>query len=306
MTTDESHTQKNTRSFSFIPFLVWSIGIIIVLLILSIAAMLSAMISPSAECFFMSLMGVKIKPEILKFIGWGMSGIIAVLVAFGILLRAAVLDRQNAITEEGQKKEHVHELFKAATEHLGSERVSARIAAFYEFYRLAKVGAYMREPIFDILCAHLRQTTKHKDYKDEQIKPTEEVQSLLDVLFKPRNKDLIFGDLNANLKGVNLQRANLHKADLQNAKLQDADLGGANLQAGNLQHANLWNADLQGADLREANLQGANLQWTTLWTTKTNQKTIMPDGWENKVKKRKNGKTGVWVVGDDGNIIRLP
>ncbi len=225
------------------------------------------MLLPSAKCIYMYFTGITTKSELLEFIGWGMGGFIATLGAVGLLRRAAELSEQNKLTEKG----HVHERFKAATEHLGNEKSdSVRIASFNEFYRLAEITAEMteekglRETIFDILCAHLRQTTKDEDYKNNP-KPTEEVQSLLDILFKPKNKNiLIFSGLEANLAEANLQGANLQGANLQEAHLQNAHLQNANLQGVNLQGAHLQNANLQGANLQGAHLQGAHLQKVNL------------------------------------------
>ena len=316
----------------------WGIVVLFILFIL-------VMLLPPAECIYMYFTGTKTKFEILKFIGWGMSGLIATLGVIGLLQRAAALDVQNKLTETG----HVHERFKAATEHLGNERASMRIAAFYEFCHLAEIAPDLRKPIFDILCAHLRQTTKDKNYQNEEIelnmilpkeiKPTEEIQSLLYILFRPLNKnDLIFGSMYADLRGASLQRANLRSAYLKGAKLKkaylqkaylrganleeahlkEAKLQEANLQKVNLQKVNLQRANLQGANLQEANLQkanmqkvnlqGANLQRANLLNVylqgaKINKNTTMPDDWKNMVKKDDNGKTGVLVVDDKKEII---
>ncbi len=278
---------------------------IITLFIVLIAIMLSF----SAEEYFADLTEISYKPELLKFIGWGISGLIAVLVAVGILQRTTVLDKQNKITKEGHdqraiesdkqnemtEKGHIHERFKAAIDHLGNkESISVRIAAFNEFYRLAELDpeSGLQKTIFGILCAHLRQTTKDENYqkkeraevanleknkltdtgsdikKTKEIKPTEEVQSLLDILFKPNNENkLIFGDIDANLEGVylhganlqsaNLQGANLEEANLKKAKLQNAKLQKANLKKANLQQACMDNAYLQKAELQNANMGGA-------------------------------------------------
>ncbi len=258
-------------------------------------AMASVMLSPGIEADvigYTGYTGENDKPELIKLIGLGISGIIATLGVVGLLRRAAALDEQNKLTEKG----HIHERFKAAAEHLGSRRISMRIAAFNEFYRLADLNPEpgLRPTIFGILCAHLRKTTKDKKYKPEKrtsdideseiIKPTEEVQNLLNVLFKKHNKDtFIFDDSIATLKHVNLQGANLYDANLKNARLQEA---------------NLKNARLQEANLEEAKLQGASLKNAMI-----TENTKMPDGWENVVKQDKDGKTGVLLVDDEEKTL---
>ena len=239
--------------------------VVFIILLLSVALlgmlwlMISVMLDSDIKADFMGYTGYseKDKPELIKLIGLGMSGIIATLGVVGLLRRAASVDEQNKLTEKG----HIHERFRAATEHIGNEKsVSTRIASFNEFYHIAEIELDLRKTIFDILCAHLRQTTKHEDYKNN-LKPTEEVQSLLDILFKPKNKNiLIFSGLEANLAEANLQRADMYKANLQYAKMKGVNLQSADLQSANLQSVNLQSANLQDADLQSANLQGANLQ----------------------------------------------
>ena len=172
-----------------------------------------------------------------------------------------------------------------------------------------------------ILCAHIRETTTHKAYRPRnadsaEIKPTIEIQSILDLLFVEAQGQEIYKGLYVNLEGADLQgaifiRADLQKANLWEAKLQNAYLWGANLQGAHLWNANLqnaylwdaklqkadlWYADLQKADLREANLQGAdlcnadltgaiNLKVEQLLKVRTLYKAKLPVGMEEKIRK---------------------
>ncbi len=300
-------------------FLFWgSIAGLIILLIILIGVMIWVIqLSPNDPIFMMYIAGKTAKLEVIKLIGWGMSGLIAILSVIGLLRRAAALDKQNEMTEKG----HIQERFKATTEHLGSERVSVRISAFYEFYRLAELDpkSGLKLTVFDILCAHLRQTTKDKIYQEKQTTPTEEVQSLLNIVFK---YNLIYISM-ANLEGVNLQCANLqytnmYSAILHNANLQGADLFSAYMEMADLYKANLQNAvlaeadlqkasmlsaNLQGAILQDANLQDANLREANLWKAEINKNTKMPNGWKDMVKKDEYGKTGVFLVDGKGKVI---
>ena len=260
-----------------------------VLIFLIIAAL------PPCWSIFMYITGTSENPklEVLKLVGWGISGLIAIFGVVGIFKRAEALDKQNTNNKDAHDKQiealnkqhkmiekgHVHERFKTATEHLDNERVLVRIAAFNEFYDVAEIEPDLRKTILNILCTHLRLTTKHKDYKPKEIsldgegiefKPTEEVQDLLNVLFKPNNKDnFIFADLAADLEDANLQGANLRYAILKyailsGANLQAADLDKANLQAAAMFDINLKWASLQGTYLQEAPLFNADLQQANL------------------------------------------
>ena len=122
--------------------------------------------------------------------------------------------------------------------------------------------------MLDILCAHIRWTTDEPEYrKDYKQKPSEEIQSLLTLLFVQEHEVFTGRHINLQgscLNGSNLSQARLEKANLRRAQLQRAHLGvarlqGANLRGAQLQGAHLIRAQLQGADLGVARLQGADL-----------------------------------------------
>ncbi len=268
----------------------------------------------------------KDKPELIRLIISGIIGIgvIATILRSVVkfLWQPVLLDKQNKLAEERR----IQERFNVATTNFGDkESVSVRIASFNEFYHIAEIELDRRKNIFDILCARLWQITKCKNYKPKEMyfadgikesNPTKEVQNLLDILFKPKNKGvLIFSSLEANLaeanlqganlqeanlqgvnlQGVNLQKANLRYANLQEANLQEANLRYADLQEANLEKANLQDAKMQRANLQEANLQEANLQKANLQRADLQRAdllgaeineatTVMPDNWDKVVK----------------------
>ena len=60
--------------------------------------------------------------------------------------------------------------------------------ALYELFHLAEDATEdakkLRQTVLDILCAHIRQTTGERKYRrTHKSKPSEEVQSLLTLLF---------------------------------------------------------------------------------------------------------------------------
>ena len=202
------------------------------------------------------------KAEVLRLIGWSMGG---VLTAIGVI----TLNRRAMAGL-------IDERFKAAVQGLASEQLSVRIAAFYQFYYLAKdnpdVG--FRGSILDILCAHLRQMTSESDYQSSagQEKSTEECQRLLDILFKMPHK--IFAGMTVNLKGVNLVGADLKNAELQRADFVYANLSSVDFQNATMSHARflggtmsnvhfgnatMSHAEFEGTDMSNINFQGAIL-----------------------------------------------
>ncbi len=197
------------------------------------------------------------KKETIQFIGFGISGLIGFIAVISLTRRANALDGQNKLVEKG----HVQDRFKLAIDHLGDvNNQTIRIASFYELYNLACDNENLRQDIFEILCAHMRKTTRTENYKHNIAKdePTEEMQSLLDVLFKKQKNT--FGCLSANLQKVYLVGANLDNAHLENANLSGASLENANLLGAHLENATLKNVHLEHANLENANLDNANLE----------------------------------------------
>ena len=163
--------------------------------------------------------------------------------------------KANQNTEQGQRQERL----KNAIEHLGHKSVSVRLGGAYELFHLAQDTEELRQTVLDILCAHIRETTGESEYREKyNSKPSEEVQSLLTLLFVQDHK--VFKGLDINLQGSYLNGANLQDARLENAVLDGAYLRRANLRKARLQGAQLREAHLQGTVLWETYLQGATLR----------------------------------------------
>ncbi|MYB59077.1 MAG: hypothetical protein F4X51_22105 [Gemmatimonadetes bacterium] len=157
------------------------------------------------------------KYEVLKFLGISMGGILIALQALMSYKRAKALEdtakaqadaanaqanaaqaqaRANENTEQGLRQERL----KNAIEHLGYEKDSVRLGGAYELFHLAEDNKDLRKTALDILCAHIRQTTGEKEYQEKhESKPSEEVQSLLTLLFVQNHE--VFKGLRINLQG---------------------------------------------------------------------------------------------------------
>ena len=193
--------------------------------------------------------------------------------------------KANQHTEQGQRQER----FRNAIEHLGHEKDSVRLGGAYELFHLAKdtldedTKEKLSQTVLDILCAHIRRTTGESEYREtHKSKPSEEIQSLLTLLFVQKHE--IFKDCHIDLQGswlngaelstanlqgtelsrIHLQGAWLREADLKGVHLVEAQLQGAHLDKVHLRGANLFMAHLQGASLRKAQLQGTRLSWARL------------------------------------------
>ena len=261
-------------------------GVFVVLFV----AFVAVMFSRTAEGWIGKLLGLSEKNRILTFLGLGMGGILIVMQvviaredteamrataeAQGRAAEAqAEAAKQQATanqhTEQGQRQERL----KNAIEHLGHDKDSVRLGGAYELFHLAEETKEWRQTVLDILCAHIRQKTGEDEYRQKhESKPSEEIQSLLTLLFVQDHEVFKYLSVNlsrswlhrANLRGARLQEANLSRARLQEADLINARLQGANLSWARLQGAYLSGAWLQGAYLSWARLQGAYLSWAQL------------------------------------------
>ena len=208
--------------------------------------------------------------ELVKFIGYLIGGILLFLQICVSSQRATAAEKTADLTEKG----NIAERFKNAIQHLGNESVSVRLGGIYALHHIAQEVKGYRERVFEILCAHIRETTTQEAYKPRinQFKeevPAIEIQGILNLLFiKIPGRKIYEGlatDLEkANLAGARLEGADLRKADLFGADLQRANLFRADLQTANLIGAYLQEVDLQGAYLQEAYLHGADLQRANL------------------------------------------
>ena len=226
------------------------------------------------------------KNEALKFLGIGMGGAVLALQAVIANKRAQAMGeaadaqaraadaqasatkeqaKANENTERGQRQERM----KNAIEHLGHSSDSVRLGGAYELFHLAddedtaENKKDLRQTVLDILCAHIRRTTREPGYrKDYNRKPSEEIQSLLTLLFVQEYE--VFTGLDIKLQGSCLNGSNLYKARLEKAHLFEAQLHGAHLREAQLHGADLWRAQLHEADLMQAQLHGAYLRQAQL------------------------------------------
>lgn len=256
------------KHFSLQNALICALGVLLL-------AFVSVMFWDCAEKCISKLLGLCKKSEVLKFIGIGMGGILLALQALMSYKRAKALEDTAQHTEQGLRQERL----KNAIEHLGHDKDSVRLGGAYELFHLAEDIRELRQTVLDILCAHIRQTTSEEEYrKKHKSEPSEEVQSLLTLLFVQEHEVEVFKDLCINfqgswLNGANLRKArlkkavlvgvNLQKADLYSAQMRDAILAGAQMQ-----DAVLAEAQMQGAVLTEAQMQGAVLDYARMQKAK--------------------------------------
>ena len=166
--------QRFREHIAEIPFIVR-----LLLSVLAVAAV-AVMVSESAAGHLQELLGLNEKYDVLKAIGFCIVGVLLVWQAWAANKRAKAMEDATENTEAGQRQERL----KNAIEHLGHDRDSVRTGGAYELFHLAKDTEDLRQTVLDILCAHIRRTTSENEYKAQhKTKPSEEIQSLLTLLF---------------------------------------------------------------------------------------------------------------------------
>lgn len=242
---------------------------------------IAVMVCKPVETCITQLLGTDGKYETLRALGFGMGGILVVLQLLIANRRAYAMEetakaqakatqeqaKANENTEQGQRQERL----KNAIEHLGHESDSVRLGGAYELFHLAEDTEDLgqRQTVLDILCAHIRRTTGEPEYREKhRWKPSEEIQSLLTLLFVREHRVFTGRRISLQgswLNGSDLKQARLAKADLVGAQLHEAllcraQLHGARLIETRLHGALLFRAQLHGADLRGAELHRADLR----------------------------------------------
>ena len=220
-------------------------------------------------------LGLTEKNGTLKFLGIGMGGVLLALQAVIANRRAKAMEKQanaqvdsvevqaeavreqakaNQATEQGRRQDRL----KDAIDHLGHNSDSVRLGSAHELFQLAQDTPGFRVTVLSILCDHIRRMTGEDEYqKKYPSKPSEEVQSLLTLLFVQDHE--VFKGIRINLQGCWLNGSNLSQARLEKAHLLEARLHGAELTRARLHGAELTRARLHGAELMEAQLHGAHL-----------------------------------------------
>lgn len=245
------------------------ITLLVFLLVVLLTVFVIAIFSKQPQWIY-NLLGIastgEPKYEALKFLGISMGGILIALQALMSYRRAKALEdtaraQADAVlrTEDGQRQDRL----KNAIEHLGHESESVRLGGAYELFHLAEDTKELRQTVLDILCAHIRQTTAESQYrKTHEWKPSEQVQSLLTLLFMQEHG--VFRGLRVNLQESWLNGVELRDAYMERAVFTKAYLRGAILDSAHLQEANFRDAHLQGAVVSSAHLQAVNFIKTHL------------------------------------------
>ena len=180
-----------------------------------------------------TLIWFNVGPEYAKFVTYVFGGFLVFFQIMASARRATAAEKTaEAMQETVQLTEtgNIAERFKNAIEHLGHKSVSVRLGGIYALHRIAQEVEEYRERVFEILCAHIRETTTQEVYKPRIIEstrevPTIEIQSILYLLFVNTPGREIYKGLKTNLAIAKLEGARLPGAYLKNAIFSSYQIG---------------------------------------------------------------------------------
>ena len=165
---------------------------------------------------------------------------------------------------ELQLNNAIEERFKNAITLIGNKNSATKMGAIYALDHIAK-DTYNKEKsytktIFQILCSYLRETTNNNYYKKKfKDKPSVEIQTIIDLLFKSHKNNFIgYTLLQSDLSYSYLCGANFSEAHCINANFSEAHCIGANFSKAHCEKANFENAHCEKANFRTTNCEEAN------------------------------------------------
>jgi hypothetical protein len=123
-------------------------------------------------------------------------------------------------------------------------------------HELALEEEKYRQQIVQILCSHIRSKTNEQEYKkNHEERPSNEIQTTLNLLFKKRESGLYTQDF---AKVTGFPGADLSHAYLVEASFSDTQCQGASFRGAQCQGVDFWNTQCQGAGFLNTQCQGAD------------------------------------------------
>jgi len=186
---------------------------------------------------------------------------IAFWVAIGAAFNVWLMQRRVSVMEKQQRDTR----FSSGVELLGNPNESARIGGAYNLYFLASEfpDDYLN-PVCEILCAHVRTITSDKAYQEKySAKPSNEIQTILDFLFK-KNKKSIFENCFKNLSNSFLSCTSFFECSLTDVAFSQSTLTNFYFNTATLTDVNFYGATLTDVDFYGATLTNVNFTSSTL------------------------------------------
>ena len=196
---------------------------------------------------------------------WGLFGVF-----FGVIqVQRQISNQDNQIQIQKEQFENQIQIqqkqlretrFSSGVELLGNMNESARIGGAYNLFFLA--NEYPDEyliPVCEIFCAHIRTITSSKEYQIKH-KTSNEIQTLINFLFKRNNTSLIFEHCNKNLQGTFLDGTNFKESKLDNVDFDYSTLLNIDFNYDTLTSVYCDNSKLKNITFRQNELFSVYIQ----------------------------------------------
>jgi uncharacterized protein YjbI with pentapeptide repeats len=195
------------------------------------------------------------KGEFLKLILTTIGGLFVLYGLYLNLRRTKALDKQNTINDKGKTDER----FKSAIEHLGSNNSAIILGGVHALHQIAKEANHYREPVFNILCSFIKETTK-KTPQNIIEKPSTIIQTIIDVLFKNKDtEEYIFDGLIADLSGSNFNHADFSRSNLKSANLSNGFFVNVSFCKANLSNAIIKKSNFSSSEFSDATINDIHI-----------------------------------------------
>jgi len=187
--------------------------------------------------------------------------------------RTAAMEQQTSQTN----REITTTAFKDAIDLLGHDKAAVVIGGIHALHKIARDDVEYAQTVADILCSYVRETTRHKTYRDdvrtrrEEMPPSRSggtadlsVQTIIDLLFRNKTERDVYAKCRDRVKRERSKNKDVWWVDLTGAflcgtALYEADLSYVDLWEADLRAVNLYETDISGADLGRAKMQAAKL-----------------------------------------------
>lgn len=167
-----------------------------------------------------------------------------------------------------QTQRGINKKFQYAMQLISNENMESRMRGINTLNNIAQDNkdsqspfAYYSESIFKILCSYIRGKTQETEYqKNYKDKPSPEIQSIIDVLFKDKKHREVYKNYTADLQSTYLVGANFELASLNSANFSKANCQGANFYLAKCEHTNFTETFCKKTDFKHAKCKKADFK----------------------------------------------
>lgn len=194
----------------------------------------------------------------------GIAIFIGILISF---IRVKSHEENNRLVESGNTAKR----FNNAISNLGSNNSTIVLGGIYALHQIAKDNLDYREQVFNIFISFINlETSKLLTWKDIpkssrfDKKPTNEVQTIIDLLFKRDNR-LMYQQFKAVFSDIKIYGADLSNCDFSLSFIKNSELQNCNFEKALFVRSKISNCDFTFSNFSSTKFTGARLVDKTLF-----------------------------------------